>query len=111
MSFKAEHASSSSTISNLEATIRDKDKHIEILQGQRQRSGAETEEELGRVKRSHEKLEARVASLREQLTDKEVNCMLLFRTSLIIGLSLHQYYKKTVYRVEYNRTEKSMYFE
>lgn len=71
LSFKAEHASSSSTISNLEATIRDKDKHIEILQGQRQRSGAETEEELGRVKRSHEKLEARVASLREQLTDKE----------------------------------------
>ena len=44
-----------------------------MLQGQRQRNGAETEEELGRVKRAHEKLEARVASLREQLADKEVS--------------------------------------
>ena len=72
LSVKAEHAGSSNAISNLEATIRDKDKHIEILQSQRQRSGVESEEELGRVKRSHEKLEARVATLREQLTDKEV---------------------------------------
>ena len=71
-SLKAEHAGSSSTISHLEATIRDKDKHIEILQGQRQRSGEETDEELGRVKRAHEKLEGRLASLREQLSDKEV---------------------------------------
>lgn len=70
-SLKAEHAGSSSTISHLEATIRDKDKHIEILQGQRQRSGEETDEELGRVKRAHEKLEGRLASLREQLSDKE----------------------------------------
>ena len=72
-SLKAEHAGSSSTISHLEATIRDKDKHIEILQGQRQRSGEETDEELGRVKRAHEKLEGRLASLREQLSDKEVH--------------------------------------
>ena len=72
VSLKAEHAGSSSTISHLEATIRDKDKHIEILQGQRQRSGEETDEELGRVKRAHEKLEGRLASLREQLSDKEV---------------------------------------
>ena len=71
-SVKSEHAGSSGTISNLEATIRDKDRHIEILQGQRQRSGAENEEEVNRVKRAHEKLEARVASLRVQLSDKDV---------------------------------------
>ena len=77
-SLKAEHAGSSSTISHLEATIRDKDKHIEILQGQRQRSGEETDEELGRVKRAHEKLEGRLASLREQLSDKEVHEYMLY---------------------------------
>ena len=77
-SLKAEHAGSSSTISHLEATIRDKDKHIEILQGQRQRSGEETDEELGRVKRAHEKLEGRLASLREQLSDKEVQEYMLY---------------------------------
>ena len=77
-SLKAEHAGSSSTISHLEATIRDKDKHIEILQGQRQRSGEETDEELGRVKRAHEKLEGRLASLREQLSDKEVREYMLY---------------------------------
>lgn len=69
---KAEYASSSSTISNLEATIREKEQHIEILQSQRQRSGAETEEEFSRVKRAHEKLEAQAAALREQVTDREV---------------------------------------
>ena len=77
-SLKADHAGSSSTISHLEATIRDKDKHIEILQGQRQRSGEETDEELGRVKRAHEKLEGRLASLREQLSDKEVHEYMLY---------------------------------
>ena len=77
-SLKADHAGSSSTISHLEATIRDKDKHIEILQGQRQRSGEETDEELGRVKRAHEKLEGRLASLREQLSDKEVQEYMLY---------------------------------
>ena len=71
-SLKAEHAGSFDTISNLEATVRDKDKHIEMLQDQRQRNGAESEEELTRVKRSHDKLEARVTSLREQLSEKEV---------------------------------------
>ena len=77
-SLKADHAGSSNTISHLEATIRDKDKHIEILQGQRQRSGEETDEELGRVKRAHEKLEGRLASLREQLSDKEVHEYMLY---------------------------------
>ena len=77
-SLKAEHAGSSSTISHLEATIRDKEKHIEILQGQRQRSGEETDEELARVKRAHEKLEGRLASLREQLSDKEVHEYMLY---------------------------------
>lgn len=76
-SLKAEHASSSGTISNLEATVRDKDKHIAMLQDQRQRSGAESEEELTRVKRSHDKLEARVTSLREQLSEKEVEPLFL----------------------------------
>ena len=74
-SLKAEHAGSSSTITHLEATIRDKDKHIEILQSQRQRSGEETDEELSRVKRAHEKLEGRLTSLREQLSDKEVHSL------------------------------------
>ena len=69
---KAEHESSSSVISSLEACIRDKDKHIEMLHSQRQRSGVENEEEVNRVKRVHEKLEARVTSLKEQLSDKEV---------------------------------------
>lgn len=76
-SLKAEHASSSTVISNLEATVCDKDKHIEMLQSQRQRSGVESEEELSRVKRSNEKLESRVASLREQLSDKEVEASTL----------------------------------
>lgn len=71
-SMKAEFSGSSTTIANLEATIREKDRRIEILQSQRQRSGAENEEEVNRVKRSQEKLEARVASLREQLTEKDV---------------------------------------
>lgn len=71
-SVKAEYSGSSTTIANLEATIRDKDRHIEILQSQRQRSGAENEEEVNRVRRAQEKLEARVASLREQVTDKDV---------------------------------------
>lgn len=72
-SMKAEFSGSSTTIANLEATIREKDRRIEILQSQRQRSGAENEEEVNRVKRSQEKLEARVASLREQLTEKDVS--------------------------------------
>ena len=46
-----------------------------MLQSQRQRSGVESEEELSRVKRSNEKLESRVASLREQLSDKEVQAV------------------------------------
>ena len=79
-SVKSEYTSSSSTISNLEATIRDKERHIEMLQTQRERSGAENEEEVNRVKRAHDKLESRVASLslslREQLAEKDVRVVI-----------------------------------
>ncbi|KAK2547328.1 ELKS/Rab6-interacting/CAST family member 1 [Acropora cervicornis] len=88
-SLKAEHAGSFDTISNLEATVRDKDKHIEMLQDQRQRNGAESEEELTRVKRSHDKLEARVTSLREQLSEKEVETTGLEERISSLQKSLH----------------------
>lgn len=67
-----------------------------MLQTQRQRSGAENEEEVNRVKRAHEKLEARVASLslslREQLADKDVCVVTSVRPEL---KSFHVCYRLT----------------
>ncbi|KAK3722298.1 hypothetical protein QZH41_017751, partial [Actinostola sp. cb2023] len=70
-SLRGEHQDSATTITNLEATIRDKDRYIEMLQTQRQRNGIELNEEVENLKRSNEKLESKVTSLREELYKKE----------------------------------------
>ncbi|XP_032235245.2 ELKS/Rab6-interacting/CAST family member 1 isoform X2 [Nematostella vectensis] len=63
---RAEHQDSASTISSLEATIRDKDRYIEMLQAQRQRSGKEQQEEVSTVQRNYERLESRLEVMKEE---------------------------------------------
>lgn len=79
-SLKAEHKDFAATIGSLEATIQDKDHHIEMLQDQRQRNGQEQQEETDRVQRTSEKLEARIDSLKEELNKDEVSISSAWRT-------------------------------